>query len=158
MCWPGKFTTARAMLHTLMSFGNKNNLEITEHEFMAASAHFGLHNPTPVICKRLANYGNLEDVEKLLEKAYHVQKDNLKEIGVLREDQFRYTGSVPDRSVNIPRSEGFGKNNAERDMNQDSSDNEEDQANYNLAKPPTIKPPQENKRMAATQDMIMLSE
>lgn len=86
MSWPGKFTTARAMLHTLMSFGNNNNLEIKENDFMAASTHFGLHNPVPVITKRLANYGNLEDVEKILEKAYQVHAKNLKELGITKED------------------------------------------------------------------------
>jgi hypothetical protein len=44
-----------------MRFG-KNDFEIEAAEFMVACSRFGIHNPVPHICKRLANYGNVEDV------------------------------------------------------------------------------------------------
>jgi hypothetical protein len=59
--WPGKFTVARTLLHALMRFG-KNDFELDETEFMAASIRFGVHNPVPHICRRLANFGNVEEV------------------------------------------------------------------------------------------------
>lgn len=44
---------------------------------MAASSHYGLHNPTPVICKRLANYGIPEEIKKALDSALQEKKADL---------------------------------------------------------------------------------
>lgn len=44
---------------------------------MEACSHFGLHNPIPTITRRLANYGNAEDVEKLIEKGFMNLRDEI---------------------------------------------------------------------------------
>jgi len=42
---------------------------VNEDELLAACNRFGLDNPCPSITKRLAWFGNQEDIEKAIEKA-----------------------------------------------------------------------------------------
>ena len=62
----GQITQLRALVYGLMC--GKNGFEISENEFIAGCARFGLDNPTPIITRRLATYGNEEAVEKMVER------------------------------------------------------------------------------------------
>ena len=53
----------------------KNGFACNELEFAAGCNRFGLDNPTPIITRRLAHYGNEENVEKLLERLYRNYND-----------------------------------------------------------------------------------
>ena len=46
----------------------KNTHTVTDFEFIAGCNRFGLDNPTPIVTRRLAIFGNEETVEKLVEK------------------------------------------------------------------------------------------
>lgn len=67
MQFAGTVSYLRAFLFGLMT-GN-NNGEINEVEFLSGCTRFGIDNPTPIITKRIAWYGNTEDLEKVLERA-----------------------------------------------------------------------------------------
>lgn len=45
-----------------------NSFTCTDREFVAGCSRFGLDNPTPIITKRLAIYGNEENIDKMVER------------------------------------------------------------------------------------------
>ena len=55
-------TYTRAFIYAL-TCGSNNN-EVNPSAFLAACNRFGIDNPCPIITKRLALYGNQEDIEK----------------------------------------------------------------------------------------------
>jgi hypothetical protein len=46
----------------------KNGFDCTDVEFIAGCNRFGLDNPVPIITRRMAHYGNEENVEKIVER------------------------------------------------------------------------------------------
>lgn len=62
--YTGSVSTTRALVYAFMS--GANNHLVNEVQFSAACNRFGVENPSPTIKKRLALYGNTEEVEKLL--------------------------------------------------------------------------------------------
>jgi len=55
---------------------------LTESEFMYACSQFGLENPVPSVTRRLAWYGNIEDVEKMVERVSNKLKNEIKAAGM----------------------------------------------------------------------------
>lgn len=81
----------RALIYAMMC--GKNDFNCTESEFVAGCARFGLDNPTPIITKRLATYGNEENIEKLVERLAKQYNDN----NFLDPEKF---GSIlPDKNI-----------------------------------------------------------
>ena len=71
----------------------KNNFECAEMEFVAGCNRFGLDNPCPIITRRLATYGNEENVEKIVERLAKQYND----AAIVDADKF---GSVlPDKTM-----------------------------------------------------------
>lgn len=60
LMYPGSIGIARALVFAYMS--GANSYEINAKAFQAACTKFGLDSPVPPITKRLALYGNTEDV------------------------------------------------------------------------------------------------
>ena len=58
-------TTCRAMVFGLMS--GTNGTSVNEVEFLAGVNRFGITNPTPIIKKRIALYGNSQETLRLLQ-------------------------------------------------------------------------------------------
>lgn len=44
----------------------ENGFEISTQEFLAGCNRFGLDNPCPIITKRIALYGNEEELEEII--------------------------------------------------------------------------------------------
>ena len=61
---------------------SSNSELLTEPDFMFACSQFGLENPVPTVSKRLAWYGNTEDLEKMVERVSNKLKDNIKAAGM----------------------------------------------------------------------------
>ena len=72
----------------------KNNFDLTDIEFIAGCNRFGLDNPVPVITRRLAHYGNEENIEKQIERLAKQYQD----LNFCDPDKFGST--VPDKSLN----------------------------------------------------------
>ena len=70
----------------------KNGPEATDLEFIAGCNKFGIDNPMPVQTKRLQLYGNVEDMDKLVENLARKHNDP----SFLNPDRF---GHVPDRNA-----------------------------------------------------------
>lgn len=66
MAQTGEITTIRAMIYALMTSQNTNRMNVSQ--FMAGVSRYGVENPTPVIKKRIALFGNTDDVISLLKK------------------------------------------------------------------------------------------
>ena len=64
--YTGNVTTTRAYLYALMTGTNNNHMD--EIKFTVGCSRFGIDNPMPTIKKRLALYGNSEDVINLLKQ------------------------------------------------------------------------------------------
>ena len=64
LAWPGSFSLTRAFLYS--SLCGDNFGEVTEAQFAAGCNRFGIDNPTPTISKRLATYGNTEEIEQVV--------------------------------------------------------------------------------------------
>lgn len=58
--FPGVISIARTLAYAYMS--GENNLKINGEGFKKGATIFGLDCPTPPITKRLAFYGNTQDV------------------------------------------------------------------------------------------------
>jgi len=71
----------------------RNGFDCNENEFIAGCNRFGLDNPTPIITRRLATYGNEENVEKLVERMARQYNDE-KFL-----DPERFGSAVPDKSI-----------------------------------------------------------
>jgi hypothetical protein len=54
------------MIYALMTSQNTNRMNVSQ--FMAGVSRYGVENPTPVIKKRIALFGNTDDVISLLKK------------------------------------------------------------------------------------------
>jgi len=81
------------MIYSLMC--GRNGFDFTDHEFIAGCNRFGLDNPVPIITRRLAHYGNEENIEKVVERLSKQYND----MNFLDHEKF---GSVfPDK--NMPR-------------------------------------------------------
>ena len=78
------------MIYSLMC--GKNGTELTENEFLAGCNRFGLDNPTPIICSRIAPYGNEDNMEQLITRL-------AKQHSFL--DPEKFTGQNPDKSNKI---------------------------------------------------------
>ena len=48
---------------------------LTSDAFLAGCNRYGLDNPVPTITKRLANYGNADDVDKEFKRIVHRYKN-----------------------------------------------------------------------------------
>ncbi len=71
----------------------KNGFDCTDVEFLAGCNRFGLDNPVPIITRRMAHYGNEENVEKIVERLAKMYNDP----NFLDADKF---GSVlPDKTM-----------------------------------------------------------
>ena len=70
----------------------KNGFDITDNEFIAGCNRFGLDNPTPIITRRLATYGNEEAVEKLVERMARQYNDER------FLDPERFGSTLPDKT------------------------------------------------------------
>ncbi len=64
----------RALTYAMMC--GKNDFSCSDAEFVAGCSRFGLDNPTPIITRRLANYGNEENIDKLVERLAKQYNDN----------------------------------------------------------------------------------
>jgi len=78
---------------------------LTESEFMYACSQFGLENPVPSVTKRLAWYGNTEEIEKMVERVSNKLKNEIKASGMYL-DPDAYTPCEHDKEkkkdVGIP--------------------------------------------------------
>jgi hypothetical protein len=79
MQFPGVVCVQRALLYAYMSSASEL---LTESDFMFACSQFGLENPVPTVSKRLAWYGNTEDLEKMVERVSNKLKDEVKAAGM----------------------------------------------------------------------------
>ncbi len=68
MMHPGKISVAKALVHAYLS--GTNSFEIDRIGFMTGCSKFGLDSPVPCVTKRLAFYGNNEDIVKQVEQAF----------------------------------------------------------------------------------------
>ena len=66
--FPGKVTCARALIHSFMNCSNTN--QVTANKFSEGCVLFGIESPTPTIKKRIAFYGNTNEVEFLLKQLF----------------------------------------------------------------------------------------
>ena len=64
LAWPSTYSHIRAFLYS--SLCGDNFGEVTEQQFSAGCNRFGIDNPTPIMTKRLATYGNTDEIEKTL--------------------------------------------------------------------------------------------
>lgn len=55
---------------------------LNENDFMHACSQFGLDNPVPSVTKRLAWYGNTEELEKMVERVSNKLKNEIKAAGM----------------------------------------------------------------------------
>ena len=62
----GNICQLRAFIYATMC--GKNGFNCSEPEFIAGCNRYGLDNPTPIITRRLATYGNEETVDKIIER------------------------------------------------------------------------------------------
>ena len=67
-----------------------NGFNCTEFEFVAGCNRFGLDNPSPIVTRRLANFGNEETVEKVVERLARQYNDSK----IIDPEKF---GTLPDR-------------------------------------------------------------
>ena len=74
----------------------KNGFECSDNEFVAGCNRFGLDNPVPIITRRLASFGNEENIEKLIERMAKQYND----LNFLDPEKFGST--VPDKSIAKP--------------------------------------------------------
>ena len=79
MQFPGIVSVQRALLYAYMSSAGEC---LTESDFMHACSQFGLENPVPTVSKRLAWYGNTEDLEKMVERVSNKFKNEVKAAGM----------------------------------------------------------------------------
>lgn len=70
----------------------KNDSSVFEQEFIAGCNRFGLDNPVPIVTRRLATYGNEENIEKLLERLSKQYND----LNFL--DPEKFTSVMPDKN------------------------------------------------------------
>ena len=81
----------RSLVYSMMC--GSNGFECTDNEFIAGCNRFGLDNPTPTITRRLATFGNEENIEKLVErlaKQYNDEKFL---------DPEKFGSTIPDKAV-----------------------------------------------------------
>jgi len=84
----------RALMYAMLCGRNVN--EVTEAEFLAGCNRFGIDNPMPIQTKRLYLYGNMEDMDKMVDNLF--KKYN--EPAFLNPERF---GSVhPDKNT-VPK-------------------------------------------------------
>ena len=87
----GHISQLRSLVYAMMC--GKNGFDCTDVEFLAGCNRFGLDNPVPIITRRMAHYGNEENVEKIVERLAKVYNDT----NFLDSDKF---GSVlPDKTM-----------------------------------------------------------
>ena len=70
--YPKEVSVIRAFVYSLMC--ESNSPEISAQAFLAGCNRFGLDNPCPTVTKRLACYGNQEDLEKEFKKIVAQEK------------------------------------------------------------------------------------
>jgi hypothetical protein len=63
--FPNHVATLRALIYAYMC--GTNQADLNEFEFLAGCNRFALDNPTPTITRRMAFYGNVEEVSKGLD-------------------------------------------------------------------------------------------
>ena len=90
LSYAGEISQYRALVFALMS--GDNSFEVTEHALQSGCNRFGLDSPVPIITKRLALYGNEENIDKQLENA-------AKKLGMSFLDPGQYTDIQPDKSI-----------------------------------------------------------
>jgi hypothetical protein len=61
----GPVTVSRALLYAFMTGANSH--QINEVQFAAGINRFGVENPMPTVKRRIALYGNSEEVKNLIE-------------------------------------------------------------------------------------------
>jgi len=65
--FPGLMSNIRAYIYAMLS--GDNGFLVSEEEIKAACSRFGLDNPCPSVTRRLAWYGNQDEIEKMVERA-----------------------------------------------------------------------------------------
>lgn len=75
LVYPKNFTMIRCFIYALVC--GQNNSDIQLEQFMAACNRFGVDSPIPVTTKRLALYGNPEDIEKDFRRVVEKFKDQI---------------------------------------------------------------------------------
>ena len=70
-----------------------NSFNCTEFEFVAGCNRFGLDNPSPIVTRRLATYGNEEPIEKIVERLARQYNDT----NIIDPEKF---GTCPDKDKN----------------------------------------------------------
>jgi len=63
--FPSHIATLRALVYAYMC--GTNQPDLNEFEFLAGCNRFAIDNPTPTITKRMAFYGNIEEISKGLD-------------------------------------------------------------------------------------------
>lgn len=63
--YPKKMTYFRALIYSMACDNNSKSISL--QAFLAGCNRYGIDNPCPIITKRLANYGNNEDLLKQFE-------------------------------------------------------------------------------------------
>ena len=62
---------------------------------------FGIENPIPQVTKRLAWYGNAEDIEKAIERVVNKHRDEIKASGT-KIDTVKFTSNEVEIQKDIP--------------------------------------------------------
>lgn len=75
LVFPKQFTLIRCFIYALVC--GQNTGEVPIEQFMAACNRFGVDSPIPVTTKRLALYGNQEDIDKDFRKMVDRYKDQM---------------------------------------------------------------------------------
>jgi len=78
--FPRDITCFRAYIYALVC--GQNTGQIAKPQFLAGCNRFGIDNPCPIVTKRLANYGNPEDLEKDFKKLAEKYKSLIPEAGI----------------------------------------------------------------------------
>ena len=74
LSFAGPFSQLRAYVYAMLC--GDNNFLCNEYEFVAGCNRFGLDNPSPIVTRRLAAYGNEEPIEKIVEKLARQYNDS----------------------------------------------------------------------------------
>jgi hypothetical protein len=94
LSFAGHMGLVRALMYAMLC--GKNTNEVTEAEFLAGCNRFGIDNPMPIQTKRLYLYGNMEDMDKMIDNLF--KKHN--EPPFLNPELF---GSVHPDKNNVPK-------------------------------------------------------
>ncbi len=76
MAFPGLISCGRALVEAYMR--GENNDVVMNQSFFFTSNKYGLDNPVASVTKRIAWYGNTEDLQKQIEDLYQMHGNDFK--------------------------------------------------------------------------------